>query len=204
MQVHTKKPRKHRRRHHHFIAAWIRSPLKVGSLLPSSRGLARAMAAQVDVERPGAVVELGAGTGAVTHALVQAGISAQKLVIIEREQKLHALMCAQFPQLNVLCADAAELEKTLAHIHVKTVNAVVSSLPLLSMQKQVRDAIVQQMAQVIGKEGIIVQFTYGPRSPITPGQMRKYHLHGKRAKLVVANMPPAHVWVYRKGNERGN
>lgn len=190
--------RKHRVRRHHFLAAWIRSPLKIGALLPSSRGLARAMAAQVDVSKPGAVIELGAGTGVVTHALVQRGIEPQRLVILEREQRLHAVMCAQFPQLNVLCADAIELGKVLNEGKVKAVNAVVSSLPLLGMPKHVREDIVQQMALVIGSHGVIVQFTYGPRSPITPNQMRKYHLQGKRKRLVVANVPPANVWVYRR------
>lgn len=192
---------RHRRRPHHFIAAWIRSPLKVGALLPSSRFLARAMAAQVDVGLAGAVIELGAGTGVVTHALMQTGIEPRRLVVIERDARLHAVMCAQFPSLNVLCADAAHLDQVLENIHVKAVSAVVSSLPLLSMPSQVRDAIVEQMARAIGKDGVIVQFTYGPRSPITAGQMRKCHLQGRRVKLVVANVPPAHVWVYRHGKQ---
>src|SRR5579871_6735393 len=77
---------------HQLFAAWIRSPLKVGALLPSSRALARAMAAEIDLSTPGTIIELGAGTGAVTHALLHAGIPADRLVIIERDRKLHAIM----------------------------------------------------------------------------------------------------------------
>lgn len=175
----------------------MRSPLKIGGLLPSSRGLARAMAAPVDLSKPGVIVELGAGTGVVTHALLQHGVPPERLVVIERDDKLHHVLSAQFPGLNILKADAIELDKVLASIGATQVNAVVSSLPFLTMPKPVRAAIQKQMAAVMG-DGIIVQFTYGPKSPISRSQMRKYNLHGKRVKMIVTNVPPANVWVYRK------
>jgi len=197
-----KKPVSHKTRHrhgsHHFLAAWIRSPLKIGAFLPSSRALARAMAAQVDMQNPGSIIELGAGTGVMTHALLQAGTARDRLIVIERDERLHGIVCSHFPDLKVLCADAMHLDKVLKDNGVKKINAIVSSLPLLSMPKPVREAIEHQMASVIGEHGIIVQFTYGTRSPIGGHQLRKHHLHGRRTKLVIGNLPPAHVWVYRR------
>jgi len=189
---------KHRSKPHHFIAAWIRSPFKIGACLPSSRALARAMAAEVDIEKPGVIIELGAGTGAVTQALLHAGIAPERLVVIERDKRLHALMSVQFPHLNVVCADAAEMDAVLDNMRVRQISAIVSSLPLLSMPKPVRLAIEHHMLTLIGNDGHLVQFTYGPKSPINRQQLRKYQLHGKRKKLVVANVPPAHVWVYKR------
>ena len=191
-------PEKYRRGRHHFVAAALRAPFKIGGFLPSSKALARAMASGIDLHKPGAIVELGAGTGVVTHALLQAGVTPDKLVVIERDEKLHALISRHFSQLNILCADAIELDKVLAGVGVTKVNALVSSLPFLVMPKEVRAAIQAQMAKVIGQDGIIIQFTYGPKSPITAVQMRKNHLQGKRYKLVVANVPPAHVWIYKR------
>jgi phosphatidylethanolamine/phosphatidyl-N-methylethanolamine N-methyltransferase len=189
---------KHRSRPHHFIAAWIRSPLQVGACLPSSRGLARAMASQVDAKISGAVIELGAGTGAVTQALLHAGIAPERLMIVERDERLHSLVSKHFPQLNVMRADAAKLDEVLQEEGIKKVSAIVSSLPLLSMPKAIRDAIEHQMLTLIEEQGVLIQFTYGPKSPISRAQLHKYHLQGKRAKLVVGNVPPAHVWVYKK------
>jgi phosphatidylethanolamine/phosphatidyl-N-methylethanolamine N-methyltransferase len=188
----------HRQRPHHFLAAWIRSPLKVGALLPSSRTLARAMAAEIDLGKSGIIIELGAGTGAVTHALLQAGITSERLLVIERDRKLHAVMSSRFPGLNVVCADAVDLDQVLIDQKITKVNAIVSSLPLLSMPKPVRHAIQECMASCIGHDGTIIQFTYGPRSPISGRQLHKYHLHGQRRRTVMTNVPPAHVWVYRK------
>ena len=188
----------HRRQRHHFIAAAMRSPFKIGALLPSSRGLARAMASAVDIKRPGSVIELGAGTGVVTHALLKVGIAPEKLVVIERDERLHALLSSHFPLLSILQADAIELDSVLAAHCVSKINAIVSSLPFLVMPKEVRNAIQHHLATLIGDDGVLIQFTYGPASPIAAPVMRKYKLHGKRIKLVVANVPPAHVWVYRR------
>lgn len=192
------KQSRYRRCRHHFLVAAMRAPFKIGGFLPSSKTLARAMAARVDLHQPGVVVELGAGTGVVTHALIQAGVKPENLVVIERDEKLHTLISKQFPHLKTICADAIELDKVLAGIGAGKVNAVVSSLPFLVMPREVRNAIQEQMARAIGNDGIIIQFTYGPKSPITIQEMRKNHLHGRRMKLIVANVPPAHVWVYRR------
>lgn len=189
---------RHRVKRHHFLAAWARSPMKIGALLPSSRGLARAMAKPVDVSKPGYIIELGAGTGVVTHALLAHGVDPEKLIVIEREEKLYSIVRSHFPQLRILQADAIELDKVLKEVGVDKINAVVSSLPLMTMPKPVRRAIQKQMATVIDDDSIIVQFTYGPQSPFSRRQMTKNFLTGKRKKMVVTNVPPAHVWVYKR------
>ncbi len=188
----------HRHRSHHFLAAWIRSPLKIGSLLPSSRTLARAMASEVDLAKVGMVIELGAGTGAVTQALLQA-VPVERLLIVERDRKLFAVLSSRFPQLNIICADAANLDQVLIEKGITKVNAIVSSLPLLSMSRPVRHAIQDRMASAIGHDGIIIQFTYGPRAPLSARALHRHRLHGTRRRTIMANVPPAHVWVYRKG-----
>lgn len=186
------------RSRHHFVIAALRAPMKIGGFLPSSRSLARAMASGVDLKRQGHVIELGAGTGVVTHALLQAHVPADRLVVIERDERLHEIICGHFPQLTILKADAIELDKVLEKIGVHKVSTVVSSLPFLVMPEPVRNAIQAQMAKVIGDDGVIIQFTYGPKSPILPAQQRALHLQGKRLKLVIGNIPPAHVWIYSR------
>lgn len=189
-------PSKRKRPQAHFLWAWMRSPMKMGALVPSSRFLARAMAMQVDKAAEGVVIELGAGTGVMTHELLHSGIAAEKLIVIEREPRLHALLKAHYPKLNIVCADARDLRQVLAAQGIGKVNAIVSSLPLLSMPKEIRRAIVAEMAEAIGKDGRIIQFTYGPKSPIGQYSLGKCSLQAQRVKSILANMPPAHVWVY--------
>src|SRR5579863_3680925 len=66
-----------------FIRTWIEKPLSIGAVTPSGRALARTMAAYVDPNISGPVVELGPGTGPVTEALVAQGIAPSRLVLVE-------------------------------------------------------------------------------------------------------------------------
>ncbi len=189
---------KHKRRRHQFIAAWLRAPLKTGAVLPSSRTLARAMAKQVDHARLGAVVELGAGTGVVTHALLETGLSPERLVVVEREKKFYDILRASFQGPVMVHGDAQELDGILRKHHIRQVNAIVSSLPLITLPKAVRAAIVEQMAARVRDGALLVQFTLGIYSPISNAEQIRLGITGKRVKIVMVNVPPAHVWVYEK------
>ena len=65
-----------------FIRSWIEKPLSIGAVTPSSRVLARAMAAYVDPHSKGPVIELGPGTGPVTEALVAQGVDPARLMLL--------------------------------------------------------------------------------------------------------------------------
>lgn len=155
------------------------------------------MARQIDLSQEGMVVELGAGTGAVTHALVES-VAAERLLIIERDPRLFTVLHAQFPQLKIVRADAAELQQVLEECGVTKICAVVSSLPLLSMPRGIRNQIESRMAAAISAGGRIIQFTYGPTSPVPHDRWRVLRIYGKRKQFIVSNVPPAHVWVYQR------
>jgi phosphatidylethanolamine/phosphatidyl-N-methylethanolamine N-methyltransferase len=181
-----------------FLAAWIRSPFKIGSLTPSSRALARAMAEQVEQDVDGAIVELGGGTGSVTYALLEAGIDPKRIIVVERDPRLYSILHQHFPHIAVIRADACDLNKVLEERGIKKVAAVVSSLPLLSMPKGIRYQVEARMSEVLKAGGVLIQFTYGTHSPINHDRWRGYRIWGRRTRFVVANVPPAHVWVYHR------
>lgn len=180
----------------HFISAWVRNPLQVGAIAPSSNRLAGQMAAQVG-ESSELVVELGAGTGAVTRALLNRGIPATRLIAVERDERLAAQLSLQFPRLKVLNGDAGRLRQLLGRRLDRPVDAVVSSLPLLSLPGITRARAVVEAFAILRPGGRFIQFTYGPRPPIPEAAARSLGVVGERAGLVLRNLPPAAVWVYR-------
>lgn len=178
-----------------ILGLWLRSPLEIGAIAASSGSLARAMARPVNLNRPGVVVELGGGTGSVTEALLERGVPAERLVILERHPRLHALLEHRFPQSTVIRGDAADLPTLLAERGLHRVNAVVSGLPLLAMSEDQQRAIVVAAFQVLPRGGRFVQFSYGPTCPV-PEKMRAGL--GVRAHILANifwNLPPARVWV---------
>ena len=107
-----------------FLSSWIQSPLKTGAVSPSSPALAKAMAAEVDPEMPGPVVEIGPGTGPVTQAILARGISPQRLVLVEYNPEFCALLRRRFPGVTVIQGDGYALPDLLIQV-AKPLSAVV-------------------------------------------------------------------------------
>src|SRR5436190_20076102 len=115
----------------HFIRSWLEKPLSTGAVAPSSKLLARTMAAYVDPEAAGPVIELGPGTGPVTEALVEQGVDPARLVLVEFNPKFCQLLRSRFPTATVVQGDAYNLRGALAAIARQPAAAVVSGLPLV-------------------------------------------------------------------------
>ncbi|MCU7851671.1 MAG: methyltransferase [Candidatus Thiodiazotropha sp. (ex Monitilora ramsayi)] len=180
-----------------FLSAWLRNPRQVGAVLPSSDGLTQTMAAQVD-RGTGLTVELGAGTGAVTSALLTRGVTPDRLIVVEKDQILAAELARHFPALRVLEGDAARLRKLLRRSALGLADNVVSSLPLLSMRTHTRIRVLAQIFAILHPEGKLVQFTYSPRPPVPVRLAYALGVEGERIERVFWNLPPANVWVYKR------
>ena len=179
-----------------FLRRWLANPLHMGAIAPSGPALARAMARAArmnDAGNGGLVVELGPGTGAVTRALIRAGIEADRLVLVERDRHLHAWLERCFPRAMVLHSDARRLDRLLIPERNGPIATVVSSLPLNSLPRRERDEIVRAAFRVLTNDGTLIQYSYGLLSPL-PG--RAFGVVGKRVAFVLPNLPPATVWRF--------
>jgi phosphatidylethanolamine/phosphatidyl-N-methylethanolamine N-methyltransferase len=182
-----------------FFKIWLRRPGQLGAVLPSSRGLAAAVAACIDVHAPGIVVELGGGTGKVTEALLDAGVPVGSLIVVECEPALCDVIAARLPDVRLLCADARDLKALLAQRGItEPVKAVVSGLPLLCLKRDDCQRILSAAFDIMGDGGDFVQFTYGPASPVPREVCQRVGISGRRARWIVSNLPPASVWHYRR------
>lgn len=182
-----------------FFRQWLRAPLKTASVVPSSPRLGRAMAMAIP---PGAekVVELGAGTGAITRALLRYRVRPENLFIVELNAELHGELTAAFPNSPVVCGDARQLPALLAE-HATfdgRADAVVSSLGFLSMPPALVDEIVDAIFASMGPAGTLIQFTYGPRCPISRTTRQRLGLRSRRVGFTWLNLPPASVYVLER------
>lgn len=176
-----------------FLKRWLKAPHRIGAVAPASRFLGRAMAMQVDPAEDGWIIELGGGTGSITRALLDAGVAAQRLIVIERDEQLYHHLKLRFPQLRILHGDATQLRALLRPLGIDRVATIVSSLPLVSLPKWVRSQVIDESFRLLGDRGRFVQYTYALTSPIA---MRKMGLRGWVAERVWLNLPPASVWNY--------
>ncbi len=184
-----------------FLKRWLRQPLTMGAVVPSGRLLARTMAEATLAAmagRAGHVVELGAGTGQVTKALIATGIDPQRLALVERDPALAKFLREKFPGPQIVEGDAAALPTLLAANRVDRIAAVVSSLPLLSLPSDVVTGIVVGVFAALPPGAALVQFTYGPKPPVPRALRERLGLAGTRGSRIWRNVPPAVVWTFRK------
>jgi len=184
-----------------FLKRWLRQPLAMGAVMPSGPLLTRALALTAVREiqgRDGHVIELGAGTGQVTKALLAAGIAPHRLALIERDPELVAFLRRHFRDPRIIEGDAARLPKLLAAEGVAKVATVVSGLPLLSLPAEVVTGIVHGVFEALPRGAALVQFTYGPAPPIPRPLRESLHLVGAHGRRIWRNVPPAVVWTFRR------
>lgn len=185
------------RRNLGFLRRWLKNPKAVGAVMPSGRSLSSAMVAGIDLAAPGTVVELGGGTGSITSALLEAGVPAVDLAVVERDPAFAEIIARRFPDVRLLRGDAADLRRLLREAGIDEVKAVVSSLPLLSIPERACLRIISEAMAALNDNGVLVQFTYGPASPVSRRIATRLGLQSERIGWVVDNIPPASVWRYR-------
>ncbi len=181
----------------HFFKSWIAAPLRVASVTPSSRSLARLMTLEIG-PATGPVIELGPGTGVFTRALVERGVDEGELTLIEYGHEFVPMLKQRFPRARVLQLDAAKLEQA-AIFEGRQVGAVVSGLPLLSMPQGKVEQIVEGAFSYIRPGGALYQFTYGPRCPVPRPVVDKLGLEVTRIGRTLRNIPPATVYRFGRG-----
>jgi phosphatidylethanolamine/phosphatidyl-N-methylethanolamine N-methyltransferase len=179
-----------------FIRSWLEKPLSMGAVTPSSRILARTMARYVEPSVAGPIIELGPGTGPVTEALVEQGIDPGRLVLVEFNAMFCQLLRARYPAATVVQGDAYGLRRILGHLSRQPAAAVVSGLPLFTKPLRMRLRLLRDAFALMRPGAPFVQFTYAMVPPIPKA------LAGVRAESserIWLNLPPARVWVYRRG-----
>lgn len=183
-----------------FFRQWLKNPRAMASLSPSSRHLAREMVAQLPLDAR-RVVELGAGTGVFTREMLEHGIAPKDLLLVELNRELCQYLRRRFPGSQVVNGDARDLARIVADAHfaeVSGVDAVMSGLGFLAMPRALQKAILEAVFSVLGPDRPLIQFTYGPVSPLPRSLLAELGLKVRRGGFALINVPPAAVYVYTR------
>jgi phospholipid N-methyltransferase len=154
------------------------------------------MAESVVLSGKGYCIELGAGTGVVTRALLDRGIPPTRLILIERSERFVEILQKKFPSVIIICGDASELGHLLNRRFETAIeiDAIVSSLPLRSMPAGIKNAIVRQWTPLLTKHSRVIQFSY---FILGKSALNKHGLKTVLRRTVMRNLPPAKVNCYQ-------
>ncbi len=181
-----------------MLGRFVRSPRTIGAVAPSSRTLARAMVAGLDLSGQARVVELGPGTGVVTRVIGEELGAQARALAIEIDPGFAKRLRGRFPNVEVVCGSAAELQ-ALAQAHgFDHVDHIVSGLPFASLPAEITTSILDAIQSVLRSGGTFTTFQYvhGYPSPLASAFRRELSARlgaQPHRRLVWRNLPPAYV-----------
>lgn len=164
----------------------------IGAIGPSSEYLASRMARQVDMTKMKCIVELGAGTGVLTKALLKAMRSDAILLSFEINQKFCDLLKnINDNRLNIIEDSAEYIEIHLDKFGFTKADCIFSGIPLVCLPKVTAKNIIHSVYQSLQKGGDYIQFQYS----LTTLRKFKRIFNEVKIELELRNIPPA--WVYK-------
>jgi phosphatidylethanolamine/phosphatidyl-N-methylethanolamine N-methyltransferase len=175
-----------------FFRRWLANPLQMGSIVPSSPSLCRRVVQQTRYADGEIVVELGAGTGVVSHALLAAGLPPERLYVVEIVPDMAEHLRRTLPGVNVIQGDARRLAQLIPqewHGHIGT---VIVGIPLVLLPVEEQRRFIDAIEAISPGSGFIC-YTYMVTSPLPA---KKHKLVPRREAWTPLNIPPASVWRY--------
>ena len=175
-----------------FLRRWAANPLQMGSVIPSSPSLCRRVAQQVRLAEGEAVLELGAGTGVISRALLQSGIVPSRMVAVEIVAAMAEHLRNILPGVQVVAGDARRLPDLLPAAFRGRIGTVVCGIPLVLLPLAEQRRFIDAIEAVAPGKGFL-HYSYCVTSPLP---WRKHGLVARREAWTPWNFPPASVWRY--------
>ncbi|MEZ5987733.1 MAG: phospholipid methyltransferase [Planctomycetota bacterium] len=189
--------------HARFLRTFLSSPGSTGAIAPSSRVLARAMIAGLELGPDDLVLEFGPGTGPFTEALRGILAAPEQYLGIERNPDFVGLLEGRFPGLRFVEGSAEDAGHHLAAHRERTgrrgpLRAILSGLPFASLPAAVQDGILDALEPLLedGAEFRTFQYVhaYGlPKAQRFRRDMQRRFGPARVVGPILRNLPPAFV-----------
>lgn len=175
-----------------FFRQFLHDWRTTGSVTPSSRFLVNTMVEPIDFTTARCIVELGAGEGCITRALLKRMHPDAKLFAFETNKELCAILQRiQDARLHVINDSAEHIGKHLRDHEQTKAEFIVSGLPLVALPKGRGTAIVDEVQRTLKDNGAYIQFQYS----LSSKKDFRQRFGNVSIRFVPLNLPPAFVYV---------
>jgi len=183
-----------------FLRGFLKHPVMVGSVIPSSQRLIDRMLGPVQWDETRLFVEYGPGVGTFTRVILDRLPENAKLVTIDTNAEFTGFLKDSIDddRLIAVTASAADVEKVLADRGLGKADYVLSGLPFSTLPPGVGEAIGAATARAIRTGGAFLVYQFSPKvlafiAPVFERIERGFEWR---------NVPPATLfWAWRE--ERG-
>jgi phospholipid N-methyltransferase len=182
--------------HWQFLRGFLKHPVMVGSIIPSSRVLIERMLKPVDWDRAKLFVEYGPGVGTFTRPLLQKMGPESKLIAIDTNPDFINFLRKSIddPRLVAVTGSAADVEQIVAEHGFDKADYVLSGLPFSTLPPGIGDDIADATARVIRPGGAFLVYQFSPK--VLDFLKPRFDRIDRGFEWV--NVPPATLfWAYR-------
>ncbi len=178
-----------------FIQEFVKHPLEIGSVIPSSRYLERRILAAGKIATAKTVVELGPGTGGTTRALLSAMSADAKLLSIEINPHFHQLISKiKDDRLIPHFGSATRLLEIISRHHLNPPNCIVSGIPFSTLHQDDGELIIKAISQSLATNGWFVAYQVSSRV----AALCRPHLGHETTEIELRNIPPVRIYRWQK------
>jgi phospholipid N-methyltransferase len=146
-----------------FARTFLKHPLMLGSVIPSSRALVNRVLEQIDWSATRVIVEYGPGVGTITSAILQNLRSDGVIVAIDYNPDFadYLRQSTRDPRLKVVHGSAADVERILESVGLEGADCIVSGIPFSTLPHGLRQSLLEDSRRVLlpGGKMIVYQFT---------------------------------------------
>jgi phospholipid N-methyltransferase len=180
----------------HFLRGFIKHPVMVGSIIPSSKATVDRMLAPVDWENCRLFVEYGPGVGTFTEHVLRRMAPDATLIAIDTNADFVRYLRGKFTdsRLFPVTGSAADVRQIIADCGFDHADYVLSGLPFSTLPDGIGSKIAAETHEVLRPGGGFLVYQVKKRA-------RDYMaVHFKRidAGYEWANVPPCHLfWGWR-------
>jgi len=180
-----------------FLRGFLKHPVMVGSIIPSSRILIDKMLRPVDWASTKLFVEYGPGVGTFTRPVLDRLGPDATLVTIDTNADFTRYLRESIddPRLVAVTGSASDVEKILAGRGLGTADYVLSGIPFSTLPPGVGDAIAEATARVLRPGGAFLVYQFSPKV----FDFLKPHFDRIDRGFEWVNVPPARLfWAWRE------
>jgi phospholipid N-methyltransferase len=182
--------------HWQFLRGFLKNPVMVGSIIPSSKVLIDRMLEPVDWPTTKLFVEYGPGVGTFTRPVLERLAPDATLVTIDTNPDFTRYLTQSIddPRLVAVTGSAADVAKILAERDLGSADYVLSGLPFSTLPPGVGDDIAEATAKVIRPGGAFLVYQFSPKVI----NFIKPHFAAIKRGFEWVNVPPATLfWAYK-------
>lgn len=178
-----------------FFSEFLKHPLQICSIIPSSRFVERRIIETAGVDSAKSIIELGPGTGGTTRAILSAMAPQAKLLSIEINPRLYKLVKRIRDDRFIIHHGSAEnLRQIMSEYGLDAPEVFISGIPFSTISRSSGSKILAAISSALVPGGRFVAYQVSSQV----ASVCRPFLGTAQVEMQIFNIPPLRIYRWEK------